>query len=54
MIDPGSFSSRSRVATVCATKKAARTFSEKMESKSSTVTSGSRAGRFIPALLTRI
>ena len=41
MIEPGSFASISRSATVCAMKKAARTLSAKMASKSSTVTSGS-------------
>ena len=40
MIEPGSFASISRSATVCAMKKAARTFSAKMKSKSSTLTSG--------------
>ena len=54
MIEPGSFASIIRRATACAMKNAARTFSEKMASKSSTLTSGSSAGRFMPALLTRI
>ena len=40
MIEPGSFASISRSATVCAMKKAARTLSAKMKSKSSTLTSG--------------
>ena len=40
MIEPGSFASISRSATACATKKAARTLSAMMTSKSSTLTSG--------------
>ena len=39
MIEPGFFASTSRFTTACATKKAERTFSLKMASKSSTVTS---------------
>ena len=54
MIEPGSFSARSRSATVCAMKKAARTLRLMMASKSSIVTSGRKAGRFMPALLTSI
>ena len=51
MIEPGSFASMSRSATACAMKNAARTLSVKMASKSSTLTSGRNAGRFMPALL---
>src|SRR5215475_10573510 len=54
MIEPVCLVSIRRRATACATKNAARTFNAKMKSKSSTFTSISKAGRFPPALLTRM
>ena len=54
MIEPGRLASISRRATACAMKKAARTLSPMMTSKSSTVTSTSIFGRLVPALLTRM
>src|SRR5271165_913201 len=54
MIEPGREASIRRRATACATKKAARRLRETMASKSATVTSTKGAGRFIPALLTRM
>src|SRR5262249_52720030 len=54
MIEPGCFAAIRRTATACAAKNAARTLRLKMASKSSTLTSGRRAGRFMPALLTRM
>src|SRR6516225_1333286 len=53
MIEPPRLASIRRRATACAMKKAARTLSAKMTSKSSTLTSISAAGRLVPALLTR-
>src|SRR3981189_311151 len=52
MIEPARLASSSRRATACAAKKAARTLSAKMASKSSTLTSIRSAGRLVPALLT--
>src|SRR5215472_2891823 len=52
MIEPPRLASIRRRATACAMKKAARTLSAKMPSKSSTLTSISAAGRLVPALLT--
>src|SRR5262249_47915385 len=54
MIEPGCFAAISRIATACAAKNAARTLRLKIASKSSVLTSGSHAGRFMPALLTRM
>src|SRR5262249_2879809 len=52
MIEPARLASISLRATACAMKKAARTLSEKIASKSWTLPSISRARRFMPALLT--
>src|SRR4051794_33941312 len=54
MIDPGRPVAISRRATACDMKNAARTLMSRMRSKSVLVTSTNGAGRFVPALLTRM
>ena len=53
MIEPRTPSAIIRCATACAAKKQPRVFSPMTASKSSGVTWSNRAGRLVPALLTK-